>query len=73
VHRSKFGPFVPTNVLIRFEDGLESFTVPPSATLAFISERLHRVSRWHEGKALSIDLHFQAAELASQGHEAPSR
>ena len=55
-------PFVPTDVLIRFEDGSELVTVPRGATLAYISETLNRLSLWHCGKALSIDVHFQASD-----------
>ena len=53
--------FIPTDVLIRFEDGSELVTVPRGATLAYISETLSRLSLWHCGKALSIDVHFQAS------------
>ena len=53
--------FIPTDVLIRFEDGSELVTVPRGATLADISETLNRLSLWHCGKALSIDVHFQAS------------
>jgi len=53
--------FIPTDVLIRFEDGSELVTVPHGATLAYISETLSRLSLWHCGKALSIDVHFQAS------------
>lgn len=67
------GPFVPTAVLIRFEDGSESFTVPPRATLSYISEQIHGLSRWHEGRAISIDLHFKASEADNKGSTRPYR
>ncbi len=56
--------FIPTDVLIRFEDGSELVTVPHGATLAYISETLNRLSLWHCGEALSIDVHFQDRKAA---------
>ena len=63
--------FIPTDVLIRFEDGSELVTVPRGATLDYISETLNRLSLWHCGKALSVDLHFQASDECGHRH-APS-
>jgi hypothetical protein len=63
--------FIPTDVLIRFEDGSELVTVPHGATLAYISETLNRVSLWHCGKALSVDIHFQVPNQSGRRH-APS-
>ena len=61
MHNLSSDRFIPTDVLIRFEDGSELVTVPHGATLAYISETLSRLSLWHCGKALSIDVHFQAS------------
>jgi hypothetical protein len=63
--------FIPTNVLIRFEDGSELVTVPRGATLDYISKTLNRLSLWHCGKALSVDVHFQASDECGHRH-APS-
>ena len=63
--------FIPTDVLIRFEDGSELVTVPRGATLAYISETLSRLSLWHCGKARSIDVHFQASDESGRRY-APS-
>jgi hypothetical protein len=52
--------FVATNVMIRFEDGSESFHVPPGSTVADISEYLDKISRRHGGRPLSIDIRFKA-------------
>jgi hypothetical protein len=54
--------FVATNVMIRFEDGSESFYVPPGSTVADISENLDRISKRHGGRPLSIDIRFKALE-----------
>jgi hypothetical protein len=51
--------FIATNVMIRFEDGLESFPVPPGSTLADISESLDRVGERHKGQPLCIDIRFR--------------
>ena len=63
--------FIPTDVLIRFEDGAELVTVPRGATLAYISETLSRLSLSHCGKALSVDVHFQVPDQSGHRH-APS-
>ena len=62
---------IATNVLIRFADGSELVTMPHSATLAYISETLNRLSLWHCGKALSVDIHFQVPDQSGRRH-APS-
>ena len=61
--------FIPTDVLIRFEDGSELVTVPRDATLAYISETLSRLSLWHCGKALSVDVHFQVPDQSGRRHD----
>ena len=71
MHNLSSDRFIPTNVLIRFEDGSELVTVPRGATLAYISEALSRLSLWHCGKALSIDVHFQASDKSGRRY-APS-
>jgi hypothetical protein len=53
---------IATNVLIRFEDGSESFPVRRGATLADISENLDRIGGWHEGQPISIEVRFKAPE-----------
>ncbi len=52
--------FVATKVLIEFEDGPLSLSVPHGATLGDISEKLHNICKWHRGEALSIDVRFGA-------------
>ena len=52
--------FIATNVMIRFEDGSESFSVPSGATLSDISEKMDRIAMWHEGRPISIDVRFAA-------------
>jgi hypothetical protein len=52
--------FIPTNVLIEFED--VSFRVPRGATFADISENLDRIGMWHQGQPISIDMRFKALE-----------
>jgi hypothetical protein len=59
--------FIATNVLIRFEDGSESFCVPCGSTLADISEKLDRIGQRHEGRTISIDVRFKAPEESSSG------
>jgi hypothetical protein len=56
--------FIATNVMIRFEDGSESFHVPPGSAVAYISENLDRISKRHEGRPLSIDIRFKALSSA---------
>ena len=63
--------FIPTDVLIRFEDGSELVSVPRGVTLDYISETLNRLSLWHYGKALSVDVHFQASDESGRCY-APS-
>jgi hypothetical protein len=58
-------------VLIRFEDGSELVSVPRGATLAYISETLSWLGLWHCGKALSVDVHFQASDESGRRY-APS-
>jgi hypothetical protein len=41
--------FIATNVMIRFEDGSESFCVQRGSTLADISENLDRIAQRHDG------------------------
>jgi hypothetical protein len=65
--------FIPTNVLIRFEDGSELVTVPRGATLAYISETLSWLSLWRCGKALSIDVHFQASDESGRRYASSFR
>ena len=54
--------FIATNVMIRFEDGSESFYVPPGSTVADISENLDKISKRRGGRPLSIDIRFKALE-----------
>ncbi len=53
--------FVATKVLIQFEDGPLSLSIPRGATLGDVSEKLHNICKWHRGGALSIDVRFGAA------------
>jgi hypothetical protein len=64
--------FIATNVMIRFEDGSESFHVPPGSTVTDISENLDRISKRHEGRPLCIDIRFKALERVRRGR-APMR
>jgi hypothetical protein len=59
--------FIPTNVLIEFEDGSVSLRIPREATLADISENLDKIARWHRGEPLSIDVCFKAANDRNSG------
>jgi hypothetical protein len=54
--------FIATNVMMDFEDGSVCFCLPQGATLADISESLNKISAWHRGKLLSIDVCFKAPE-----------
>jgi hypothetical protein len=54
--------FIATNVMIRFEDGLESFRVQRGSTLGDISENLDQIGKRHKGRPLSIDITFKASE-----------
>ncbi|MGA7328182.1 MAG: hypothetical protein WBX25_27760 [Rhodomicrobium sp.] len=47
---------IATRVLVKFEDGPVSFRVPSGATLADVSEKFDKISRWHKGQALAIEL-----------------
>jgi hypothetical protein len=58
--------FVATKVLIQFEDGPLSLSIPSGATLGDVSEKLHNICKWHRGGALSIDVRFGAAN--GSGH-----
>ena len=51
---------IATNVLLKFEDGSVSFTIPLGATFADISENSEKIAMWHRGEPLSIDVRFQA-------------
>ena len=53
---------VATHVMIRFEDGSESFHVLPGSTVTDISEDLDRISNRHEGRPLFIDIRFKVLE-----------
>jgi len=52
---------IATRVLVKFEDGPVSFRVPSGATLADVSEKFDKISRWHKGHALAIELRFDTA------------
>jgi hypothetical protein len=52
--------FIATNVMIRFEDGSESFCVRRGSSLADISENLDRIAGRHDGRPLFIDIRFKA-------------
>jgi hypothetical protein len=54
--------FIATNVMIKFEDGSESFRVQRGSTLADISEKLDQIGKRHKGRPLSIDIRFKASE-----------
>ena len=51
--------FVPTNVVMKFEDGSVSFCLPEGVTFADISKNLDKVGQWHRGKLVSIDVRFK--------------
>lgn len=51
---------IATNVLLKFEDGSVSFSIPLGATFADISEYSEKIAMWHRGEPLSIDVRFQA-------------
>ncbi len=59
--------FIPADVLVRFEDGTVSLSVPLGATLADITESLDSIGKWHKGQPLSIDVRFKTWESARAG------
>jgi hypothetical protein len=59
--------FMAANVLVKFEDGPVSFSIPHAATLADISEYLDSIGKWHTGKPLSIDVRFKALKENRSG------
>jgi hypothetical protein len=61
--------FIPTNVLIEFEDGPVSFRVSREATLADISENLDKIARWHRGEPISINVRFKAPNHDDSGRD----
>jgi len=65
--------FVATKVLIEFEDGPMSLSIPRGATLGDISEKLHNICKWHRGAALSIDVRFGATNGSGRIPSYPPR
>jgi len=63
--------FIATKVLIQFEDGPVSLRIARGATLGDVSEKLHNISRWHRGGALSIDVRFGAANGSGRSSAHP--
>ena len=63
--------FIPTNVLIAFEDGSVAFRVPRGATVADITENLDRIGIWHQGPPISIYVRFKSSEDKSYGEKSP--
>ncbi len=49
---------IATKVLIKFEDGPVSFTIPLGATLADVSEKFAKIGRWHKGCPPFVDVRF---------------
>ena len=52
--------FIATNVLVKFEDGSESYCVSRGVTLEDIAEYVDRSGRWHEGQPVSVYVRFKA-------------
>jgi hypothetical protein len=59
--------FTATNVLIQFGDSSVSFHIRDGESFADISETLDKISKWHRGQPLSIDVRFKAPNSGGRG------